>query len=130
MSELKADNTFVFGEECLAYKKEDADKVIAEKETERDAFEKSFNEMTEAFMQSKRALYLAMAKRAFAEYFFWNHIAFDKKYAKNKFTISHSNTTNSKSNKISRTPREWSDIWYDVEFKCNAYADKLAKEYK
>ena len=30
MSELKADNTFVFGEECLAYKKSEADKVIAE----------------------------------------------------------------------------------------------------
>lgn len=28
MSELKADNTFVFGEECLAYKKSEADKVI------------------------------------------------------------------------------------------------------
>lgn len=32
MSELKADNTFVFGEECLAYKKSEADKVIAEKD--------------------------------------------------------------------------------------------------
>lgn len=30
MSELKADKTFVFGEECLAYKKSEADKVIAE----------------------------------------------------------------------------------------------------
>lgn len=29
MSELEADNTFVFGEECLAYKKSEADKVIA-----------------------------------------------------------------------------------------------------
>lgn len=28
MSELKADNTFVFGEECLAYKKSEVDKVI------------------------------------------------------------------------------------------------------
>lgn len=28
MDELKADNTFVFGEECLAYKKKDADKMI------------------------------------------------------------------------------------------------------
>ena len=117
-------------EEETCYLKSDVDAVIAELKDERDAFEKSFNEMTEAFMQSQRALCLARAKRAFAEYFFWNHIAFDKKYAKNKFTISHSNTTNSNSNKISRTPREWSDIWYDVEFKCNAYADKLAKEYK
>lgn len=72
-----------------------------------------------------RALWLARAKTAFAEYFFWNHIAFDKKYAKSKFTISHSNTTNNKSNKVSRTPREWSDFWYDVEFKCSAYADKF-----
>lgn len=29
MSELKADKTFVFGEECEAYKKSEADKVIA-----------------------------------------------------------------------------------------------------
>lgn len=32
MSELEADKTFVFGEECEAYKKADADKVIAEKD--------------------------------------------------------------------------------------------------
>lgn len=32
MSELEADNTFVFGEECLAYKKSEADKVIEEKD--------------------------------------------------------------------------------------------------
>lgn len=34
MIELKADNTFVFGEECLAYKKSEADAVIAEKDAE------------------------------------------------------------------------------------------------
>lgn len=34
MSELKADKTFVFGEECEAYKKYEADKVIAEKDKE------------------------------------------------------------------------------------------------
>ena len=73
----------------------------------------------------QRALWLARAKTAFAEYFFWNHIAFVKTYAKCTFTISHSNTTNNKSNKVSRTPREWADIWYDVEFKCRAYADKF-----
>ena len=32
MSKLKADKTFVFGEECEAYKKSEADKVIAELE--------------------------------------------------------------------------------------------------
>lgn len=32
--ELKADRTFVFGEECEAYKKYEADKVIAEKDEE------------------------------------------------------------------------------------------------
>lgn len=32
MSKLKADKTFVFGEECEAYKKSDADKVIADKD--------------------------------------------------------------------------------------------------
>lgn len=34
MSELKAYNTFVFGEECLAYKKSEDDAVIAEKDAE------------------------------------------------------------------------------------------------
>jgi chromosome segregation ATPase len=34
MSELKADKTFVFGEECEAYKKSEADKVIADKDKE------------------------------------------------------------------------------------------------
>lgn len=34
MIELKADNTFVFGEECLAYKKSEVDAVIAEKDAE------------------------------------------------------------------------------------------------
>ena len=34
MSQLKADLTFVFGEECLAYKKSEADKVIAELKTD------------------------------------------------------------------------------------------------
>ena len=32
MRELKADKTFVFGEECEAYKKSEADKVIEEKD--------------------------------------------------------------------------------------------------
>lgn len=32
MSELKADKTFVFGEECEAYKKAEADKFIADLE--------------------------------------------------------------------------------------------------
>ena len=35
MSELKADKTFVFGEECEAYKKSEADKVIAGLKEER-----------------------------------------------------------------------------------------------
>lgn len=50
MSELKADNTFVFGEECLAYKKSEADKVIAEKDKE--------------IRRLKRALYKACANWA------------------------------------------------------------------
>ena len=37
---------------------------IAELEAERDSFEKSFNEMTEAFMKSQRALWIARANRA------------------------------------------------------------------
>ena len=40
---------------------------IAELEAERDAFEKSFNEMTESFTQSQRALWLARAERAKVE---------------------------------------------------------------
>ena len=35
---------------------------IAELEAERDAFEKSFNEMSEAYMKSQRALWLARAE--------------------------------------------------------------------
>lgn len=35
MSELKADKTFVFGEECEAYKKSEADKVIAHQKYKR-----------------------------------------------------------------------------------------------
>ena len=48
-------------EEETCYLKSDVDAVIAELKDERDAFEKSFNEMTEAFMQSQRALCLARA---------------------------------------------------------------------
>ena len=40
---------------------------IAELEEERDAFEKSFNEMTEAYMKSQRTLWLARYERASAE---------------------------------------------------------------
>ena len=35
---------------------------IAELEAERDSFEKSFNEMTEAYMKSQRALWIARAE--------------------------------------------------------------------
>ena len=32
--ELKADKTFVFGEECLAYRKQDVDHIISKKNAE------------------------------------------------------------------------------------------------
>ena len=51
-------------EEETCYLKSDVDAVIAELKDERDAFEKSFNEMTEAFMQSQRALWLMTAEWA------------------------------------------------------------------
>lgn len=50
---------------------------IAELEAERDAFEKSFNEMSEAYMKSQRALWLARALRArdkAFEYHFNNNV--------------------------------------------------------
>ena len=40
MSKLKADKTFVFGEECEAYKKSEADKVISGKDKEIQRLEK------------------------------------------------------------------------------------------
>ena len=43
--------------------KVEVDEAIAELKAERDAFEKSLNEMTESFMQSQRALWLARAER-------------------------------------------------------------------
>lgn len=46
------------------YDAEDVDEAIAELKAERDSFEKSFNEMTEAFIKSQRALWLARAERA------------------------------------------------------------------
>ena len=39
MNELKSDKTFIFGEECEAYKKSEADKVIATIKAERDDYE-------------------------------------------------------------------------------------------
>lgn len=51
-------------EEETCYLKSDVDAVIAELKDERDAFEKSLNEMTEAFMQSQRALWLMTAEWA------------------------------------------------------------------
>lgn len=48
MSELKADKTFVFGEECEAYKKSEADKVIAEKDEKIDELEERIDELQKA----------------------------------------------------------------------------------
>ena len=47
---------------------------IAELEAERDAFEKSFNEMTEEFMKSQRALWLVRAIAAKRECDYWYHV--------------------------------------------------------
>lgn len=55
--ELKADRTFVFGEECEAYKKYEADKVIAEKDAE-------ISELKENYRNLRRQLFKAGAKWA------------------------------------------------------------------
>lgn len=48
MSELKADNTFVFGEECLAYKKSEVDKVIENKDKEIASLKDSIGKLLKA----------------------------------------------------------------------------------
>lgn len=48
----------------LVIPKAKVDQAVAELEAERDAFEKSFNEMTDAYMQSQRALWLMTAEWA------------------------------------------------------------------
>ena len=64
MRELKADKTFVFGEECEAYKKSEADKVIAELESDnadlRD--DKKLTDVILAERNTKIAELEAMAK--------------------------------------------------------------------
>lgn len=52
MNELKADNTFVFGEECLVYKKSEADNVIAKKN-------KAITLMKAEIRRLRRALWLS-----------------------------------------------------------------------
>lgn len=49
---------------------------IKELEAQRDAFEKSFNEMTEAYMRSQRALWIAHAYKAKFKRW-WLHLALD-----------------------------------------------------
>lgn len=61
MSELKADKTFVFGEECEAYKKPEVDAVLAKKDKE--------------IRTLRRGLLLMCAKRADAEACVENHLA-------------------------------------------------------
>ena len=68
MSELKADNTFVFGEECLAYKKEDADKVIAELKEKRDTAEKLLNKALDCVSNGKNHMMSLARKNNHANY--------------------------------------------------------------
>jgi len=57
MSELKADKTFVFGEECEAYKKSEVDKVIAE-----------LKERSQWHKQKDKDIYFECGKHWGAEY--------------------------------------------------------------
>lgn len=84
--ELKADNTFVFGEECLAYKKSEADKVIAELEAKIERLKNELryvDEVTEGqaglavwtyeekLRITKRAVWLSRARAAETGRRFW-----------------------------------------------------------
>lgn len=53
MSELKADKTFVFGEECEAYKKSEADKVIKDLESENRFIKERLEQQEKAFKWHK-----------------------------------------------------------------------------
>ena len=99
---------------------------IAELEAERDAFEKSFNEMTEAFMKSQRVLWLARAERAKESHFMWCQLIYDKKYGIVKFNVRKEWGENVKQGQTLHTPQGWADVWDDVEYKCHKKAD----EYK
>lgn len=99
---------------------------IAELETERDSFEKSFNEMTEAYRKSQRSLWLARAERAKECHFMWCQFIYDKKYGIVKFNVRKEWGQNIKQGQTLHTPQGWADVWDDIEYKCHKKED----EYK
>ena len=94
---------------------------IAELKAERDAFEKSFNEMTEEFMKSQRALWLARAKRAEARKDYWYarccHEGDDRLWSIDGSPFKYLGC-------IKRTNFDWLKIWSEVECKCLKKAEK------
>ena len=96
---------------------------IAELKAERDSFEKSFNEMTEAYLKSQRALWLARYERAKARKDYWYarscHEGDDRLWSIDGSPVKYIGC-------IKRTNFDWLKIWSEVECKCL----KKAEEYK
>lgn len=99
---------------------------IAELEAERDAFEKSFNEMTESYIKSQRTLWLARAERARIESIYWLNLMYDEKWSSVKFTVRRKYGENVKPRQTTRTPEKWFNVWDVVELYCK----HKYKEYK
>lgn len=97
---------------------------VKELEAERDAFEKSFNEMTEAFMQSQRALWLARANSARnkVRFFGW---AFDCYDIDTLINIDGHKYKMPRQNRLLAC-HHWIEIFENVEQLCK----QKAKEYK
>lgn len=114
-------------EEETCYLKSDVDAVIAELKDERDAFEKSLNEMTEAFMQSQRALWLARAISAHNAAMMWEILS-DEFLNESLFTIDFRcvGDPDVTEFQIFRGCMDWMKIYENVERKCKAKVE----EYK
>lgn len=97
---------------------------IKELKAQRDAFEKSFNEMTEAFMQSQRALWLARANSARnkVRFFGW---AFDCYDIDTLINIDGHKYKMPRQNRLLAC-HHWIEIFENVEQLCK----QKAKEYK
>ena len=109
-------------EEETCHLKSDVDAVIAELKDERDAFEKSLNEMTEAFMQSQRALWLARANSARnkVRFFGW---AFDCYDIYTLINIDGHKYKMPRQNRLLAC-HHWIEIFENVERLCQAKAEK------
>lgn len=124
--ELKADNTFVFGEECLACKKSEVDAAIAELKAENERLKKKMDDyhlMSDIrrakIKELKRALWLARAERAESEARGWYH--------SNAYIIKYDGLHNIKGvlngKGFKHYPDKWMKLWIKIERLCRAKAE-------